>query len=173
MKRSGKVGMMSPGATSVTSENFKVEKSSYFEVIESIRYLFNSNDFSQSKVESWYDSYISHIVLALWRYLLIINMFQFNQLQMTKKTLLDILLSRYLNHRSGMSLKKTLSLQIHRTPPEEKRRAEKALALAASQEVYVLLLTPFTTIPRISFDRIKLGTSSVRQLVVRNPGIFA
>ena len=52
MKRSGKVGMMSPGATSVTSENFKVEKSSYFEVIESIRYLFNSNDFSQSKVES-------------------------------------------------------------------------------------------------------------------------
>ena len=40
----------------------------------------------------------------------------------------------------------------------------------ASQEIAYLNLTPFTTIPRISFDNIKLGTSAVRQLVVRNPG---
>ena len=44
------------------------------------------------------------------------------------------------------------------------------MALAASQEAALLLLTPFTTIPRISFDQIKLGTSSVRKLIVRNPG---
>ena len=42
--------------------------------------------------------------------------------------------------------------------------------MAASQEVAFLLLTPFTAIPRISFDRIKLGSSAVRQLVIRNPG---
>ena len=46
----------------------------------------------------------------------------------------------------------------------------KAQELAANQEVAILLLTPFTAIPRIAFDRIKLGTSAVRQLVVRNPG---
>ena len=59
---------------------------------------------------------------------------------------------------------------MNRTPPEEKKRLEKAAKLAASQEVSVLLLTPFTAIPRISFDKIKLGSSAVRQLVVRNPG---
>ena len=42
--------------------------------------------------------------------------------------------------------------------------------MAASQEISYLLLTPFTTIPRISFDKIKLGSSAVRQLVIRNPG---
>ena len=61
-------------------------------------------------------------------------------------------------------------MQVHRTPPDERKRAEKAARLAASQEVSILLLTPFTAIPRISFDKIKLGSSAVRQLVVRNPG---
>ena len=60
--------------------------------------------------------------------------------------------------------------KIHRTPPEEKRRADKAAQLAASQEVSILLLTPFTSTPRISFDKIKLGSSAVRQLIVKNPG---
>ena len=59
--------------------------------------------------------------------------------------------------------------EVNRTPPDEKRRAKKAALMAASQEVSYLLLTPFTAIPRISFDKIKLGLSAVRQLVIRNP----
>jgi hypothetical protein len=43
-------------------------------------------------------------------------------------------------------------------------------SLAAAQEPGVLLLTPFTTSPRLEFDRIKLGQSGVRRLIVRNPG---
>ena len=42
--------------------------------------------------------------------------------------------------------------------------------MAAAQEPGVLLLTPFTASPRIEFDRIKLGSSGVRRLLVRNPG---
>ena len=42
--------------------------------------------------------------------------------------------------------------------------------MASSQEVSVLLLTAFTERPKISFEHVKLGTSGVRQLVVRNPG---
>ncbi len=40
----------------------------------------------------------------------------------------------------------------------------------ANQEMHVLLLTPFTQTPKISFDNVRLGTSATRQLVVRNPG---
>ncbi len=46
----------------------------------------------------------------------------------------------------------------------------RAAELASSQEISVLLLTAFTERPKICFERVKLGTSSVRQLVVRNPG---
>ncbi len=42
--------------------------------------------------------------------------------------------------------------------------------MAASQEVSFLLLTAFTERPKICFERVKLGSSGVRQLVVRNPG---
>ena len=34
----------------------------------------------------------------------------------------------------------------------------------------ILLLTPFAASPRLEFDRIKLGQSGVRRLIVRNPG---
>ena len=42
--------------------------------------------------------------------------------------------------------------------------------MVAAQVPEVLLLTPFTSSPRIEFERIKLGRSGVRSLVVRNPG---
>ena len=44
------------------------------------------------------------------------------------------------------------------------------LMLAAAQEPGILMLTPFAASPRLEFDRIKLGQSGVRRLVVRNPG---
>ena len=62
------------------------------------------------------------------------------------------------------------SLQVKGTPPDERRRRERRESLAAAQEPGVLLLTPFTASPRIEFDRIKLGSSGVRRLLVRNPG---
>ena len=42
--------------------------------------------------------------------------------------------------------------------------------MASNQVPEVLMLTPFTSSPRIEFERIKLGRSGVRRLVVRNPG---
>ena len=64
----------------------------------------------------------------------------------------------------------TSYFEVNRTPPDDKRRAKKAALMVASQEVSYLLLTPFIAIPRIFFDKIKLGLSAVRQLVIRNPG---
>ena len=34
----------------------------------------------------------------------------------------------------------------------------------------ILLLTPFASSPKLEFDRIKLGRSGVRKLLIRNPG---
>ena len=56
------------------------------------------------------------------------------------------------------------------TPPDERRKKEKMVMLAAAQEPGILLLTPFAAVPTLEFDRIKLGHSGVRRLIVRNPG---
>ena len=61
-------------------------------------------------------------------------------------------------------------VQVERTPPDEKRRREKAAEVAAKENVEILLLTPFASSPKIEFERIKLGKSGVRKLLIRNPG---
>ena len=60
--------------------------------------------------------------------------------------------------------------QVQGTPPDERKRRERMASLAAAQEAGILLLTPFAASPRLEFDRIKLGQSGVRRLIVRNPG---
>ena len=60
--------------------------------------------------------------------------------------------------------------QVERTPPDERRRRERAEEEAAKENAEILLLTPFTSSPRIEFDKIKLGRSGVRRLLIRNPG---
>ena len=59
---------------------------------------------------------------------------------------------------------------MERTPPEEKRRRERAAEEAAKNTPEILLLTPFASSPKIEFDRVKLGRSGVRRLLIRNPG---
>ena len=56
------------------------------------------------------------------------------------------------------------------TPPDEKRRREIAAEEAAKENAEILLLTPFAARPTIDFDRVKLGRSGVRKLIIRNPG---
>ena len=67
-------------------------------------------------------------------------------------------------------LKFLFLIQIRGTPPDEKKKALRAAELAAAQEVTFLLLTPFAQTPKMCFERVKLGSSGVRQLVLRNPG---
>ena len=59
---------------------------------------------------------------------------------------------------------------MERTPPEEKRRREKLAEEVAKDTPEILLLTPFASSPKLEFDRIKLGRSGVRKLLIRNPG---
>ena len=54
------------------------------------------------------------------------------------------------------------------TPPEEKRRRQRALEKAEAEEVYVLDLKPFCQIPKVEFNNVKLGDVAVRKLLVRN-----
>eukprot|EP00090_Calanus_glacialis_P044436 TRINITY_DN7927_c0_g1_i1.p1 TRINITY_DN7927_c0_g1~~TRINITY_DN7927_c0_g1_i1.p1 ORF type:complete len:1819 (-),score=663.72 TRINITY_DN7927_c0_g1_i1:83-5539(-) len=72
--------------------------------------------------------------------------------------------------QSRIKEEKMAFFEVNRTPPDEKRRREKAAEMASNQVPEVLMLTPFTSSPRIEFERIKLGRSGVRRLVVRNPG---
>jgi len=69
-----------------------------------------------------------------------------------------------------MKEEKVSFFEVNRTPPDERRRRVKAAEMAATQVAEVLMLTPFTSSPRVEFDRIKLGKSGVRRLVIRNPG---
>ena len=54
------------------------------------------------------------------------------------------------------------------TPPEEKRRRQRALEKAEAEEVYLLELKPFCQIPKMEFNNVKLGEAAVRKLLVRN-----
>jgi len=60
--------------------------------------------------------------------------------------------------------------EVQRTPPDEKRKREKAAEEAAKEKVEILLLTPFASRPTVEFERVKLGKSGVRKLLIRNPG---
>ena len=54
------------------------------------------------------------------------------------------------------------------TPPEEKRRRQRALEKAEAEEVYLLDLKPFCQVPNMEFNNVKLGDVAVRKLLVRN-----
>ena len=58
--------------------------------------------------------------------------------------------------------------QIAGTPAAERLRRQKAAEDLANAHVSKLILTPFTQIPKISYENVKLGMASVRMLLLQN-----
>ena len=63
----------------------------------------------------------------------------------------------------------TFAFQIKSTPPDERRRREKAHQEKVNSELVILSLKAFNSIPKVSFDNVKLGKSLIRTLLVQNP----
>ncbi len=49
-------------------------------------------------------------------------------------------------------------------------RRNRLKEAAAASQVAVLVLAPFSSCPRVSFDNVRLGSAAVRRLTVQNPG---